>query len=300
MKRFKKYILLILFVILCISLSINNFAFAKYIYNNIWDYYLKTQGFYFTSDNLATTSIDNVNNLWEGDSVHFGIRNYLNENVITDYNIEYTVTCVILGDASEYSECHLNGTELSSQDGVLLNVKSCKNKTTDGINVNEYTKEDCELEGYEWSSDKTDNDNYFDVVLTDENYELTDAVVSVNVTSKSPYQKNLSGNFTLHKRINEDDQIISSHSSLPSYESITISNTYNESKCIGVSWDSEILLIDGNSSDFSTYSTDENDYIKEIKFILGAKNSMVYKFYKRNFEDILDISDFTIEETTGC
>lgn len=300
MRKNKKYLFILVFVILAVFLSINNFTFSKYIYNSVWDYFLRTKGFYFNSDNLGMSSIDNVNNLWDGESVHFNLKNNLNDNVITDYDIYYIITCSIIGETADYVECDLNESGFNSINGTLLNSKSCKNKTSDEIDVTEYTKEDCELNNYEWSSDITTNDIFFDVVLTDPEYEINDVIVSINATSNSPYQKTISGNFTLHKSIINENEISLNYDSFSNHDELTITNSYSESKCIELTWDSEKLRIDADENDFNSYLTDLNGYINEIKFVLGAKKSLKYRFYQTNFEEVLDVSEFTVQESTGC
>jgi hypothetical protein len=244
--------------------------------------------------------VKNVNNLWDGGSVSFNIKNILNQKVITDYDIGYTVTCTIEGEAAAYSACHMNGTTSNTQDGVLPSLKACINNTNDGIPVSTYNQTQCEAGGYDWADQVSIKDLYFDVVLTNTNYVISDVVVNVTATSNSPYHKTLSGTFTLHKSNAGENAVTMSYKTYSNYDRLIISNSYSSTKCVRVTWDTNEFLINEDNSLFSTYLTDSNGYINEIKFNINAKNSISYMFYKRNFDMTYNVSDFLIEETTGC
>jgi hypothetical protein len=279
-------------------LCIYGFTYAKYVANSVWDYYLKSKGFYFSSDYLDSSLVRNVNNLWDGGSVNFNIKNNLNENVITSYDINYSLTCTIIGDAASHAECHMNGTSTNTQNGVLASFQTCSNTTGDGIIVSTLNKTDCELGGYDWISQVAVKDLYFDVVLTDTNYELKDVTVNVTATSTSPYRKALSGDFVLHKTDIEENKVTMNYKNYSNYDRLIISNSYTSNKCVRITWDSNKLLI--NSSEFSSFATDSNGYINEIKFNIDAKKSLSYIFYRRDFDMTYDVTEFLIEETTGC
>ena len=68
-------------------------------------------------------------------------------------------------------------------------------------------KTECELGGYKWVSQIATKEMYFDIVVTDENYQLSDVEVDVVVTSTYPYKKTISGNFILHKRNIEEEAV---------------------------------------------------------------------------------------------
>lgn len=276
------------------------FTYAKYVYSSIWNYYLNSKGFYFSSDYLGSNTIENVNNLWNGSSVYFNVKNNLNNNVVTDYDIGYNVVCTIKGDAATHSECHLNGNSSNTQSGVLTNIQSCVNIKEDQTDVSGLNKTDCELGGYEWESQIATNELYFDVAVTDDSYQLSDVVVNIVVTSTSPYVKALSGDFTLHKITNNENKINLNFKNYSNYNRLVISNSYLESKCIRVSWDSNKMLIDSNSGQFSSYETDTNNYINAIKLNINSKESLNYIFYSRNFGVTYTVDDFSLEEISEC
>lgn len=296
----KKTIFIALIAIIGIFLITLGVSYARYVSNTIWDYYLKSKGFYFSSDYLGSTTIKNVNSMWDGNSVHFNVRNNLNQNVITDYDITYVATCTITNEASSYSECRMNGTSSNTVNGTLSSYQICVNNTGDGINVSELNKTDCELGGYEWLNQIATKDLYFDIVLTDITKELTDVVVNVSVTSTSPYSKTISGEFTLHRGDIEEEDIVSKYKNYSNYDKLVITNPSSSTKCISVSWDSNKLLLDLNSGSFSFQEVDSNGYVNNIKFNIGARDSVGLIYYKKNFELTYNIDEFTIVETEGC
>lgn len=300
MKRYKKYIHLTLFIIFGILLTFYGFTYAKYISNSIWNYYLKTVGFYFNSDNLGITAVKNVDNLWDGESVYFNIKNNLNQTVINDTDIAYEVTCTITGEEASYTTCHMNGTSSNIYVGTLPNVKVCINNTTDAINVSEYDEETCKTEGYNWTSQISTQDLFFDVVLTNQSYQISDIVVNITVMSTSPYKKSLIGDFTLHKRNIEDNNVGLNYKNYSNYDRLIISNSNTNNKCVKITWDASKLKIDANTNEFSAYNVDVNGYINEIKFNINAKDNLSYIFYKSDFDQTYNVNEFIIVETTGC
>ncbi len=300
MRKFKKYYHLVLLVFISILLVFYGVTYAKYIYKSVWDYYLKTVGFYFNSDNLDVETVKNVNNLWDGGSVKFNIRNNLNQKVITDYDINYNIVCTVMGDAALYSTCHLNGTSSNSFEGTLPSVKVCINNTTNGIEVSEYDEETCISNDYSWESQISMQELYFDIVLTNQSYEISDIVVNITATSTAPYTKVLSGDFTLHKRNPDEESVILNYKNYTNYDRLIISNSHLTNKCVKISWDSEKLMINENTSNFSAYNVDSNGYINEIIFNIEAKKSMSFMFYKKDFDNTYNVNEFTIQEISGC
>ncbi|MDD4035912.1 MAG: hypothetical protein PHS45_01120 [Bacilli bacterium] len=300
MRKFKKHIFLILLIIIGIFLCIYGFTAARYVTNSVRDYYLKSQGFYFTSDYLSPSTVKNVDNLWNGGSVYFSIKNSLNEAVITNYDIAYTTTCTIKSEASTYAECRINGTNSNTQDGILSTFQTCINNTGDEIDVSSFNKTDCELGGYDWVNEVAVKELYFDIVVIDTNYELKDVVANITVTSTSPYRKTLSGDFTLHKSNAEEEQLTINYKNYSGYDRLIISNSYPNTKCVKVTWDANKLVIDADRNEFSSYATNLNGYINEIKFNIAGKKSKSYTFYRNKFDIKYDVTEFSIMEDSGC
>ncbi|NLL44495.1 MAG: hypothetical protein GX247_02365 [Mollicutes bacterium] len=300
MKWLKKYGLIILIIFVILFFLFDGVSFARYVSNSVWDYYLRSQGFYFNSDYLSLEGINNINNNWDGERVYFNIRNNLNQTVITDYDINYTVECSINGDMADHLECYLNGTDSNIFDGVLESIHVCQNTKGDDVDVSEFEQTECEENGYEWVTEIVTHDLYFDVIATDSTYEFNDVTVNITITSTSPYRKILKGNFILHKKNLEEDKIALDYINYDDYGRLIVSNSYSENKCVQVSWDSNKLQIDADVNEFISYQVDNNDYLEAVKFIMAPRDTTSYIFYKRNIEETYDISDFTIEEIDEC
>ena len=75
MQKKKKYVVITIAVLFVILIGTAGFSYAKYASSNIWNYYLKSKGFYFTSDYLDSNNKQNINNTWDGNKVLFNIKN---------------------------------------------------------------------------------------------------------------------------------------------------------------------------------------------------------------------------------
>lgn len=290
----KKGIVLAIFVLAIIIVITFGATFAKYIHNSFLDYYFKSKGFYFSSDYLDTTKVKNVNNLWDGKSVYFNVRNNLNQEVITNYDISYKATCKIINDASSFAECHMNGSENGTYEGVLSHYQVCNNETDDGVDVSLLTKTECELNGYEWINQIASKELYFDII-TNDNHQLKDVVVEVSVISTSPYRKTLTGEFVLHRSEVGDNNINLKYNNYSNYDRLIISNSYSTNKCVTISWDANKLLIADDLDSINSFNTDENGYINEINFNIESRKEKSFIFYKRDFNNIYDAEEFSME-----
>lgn len=304
MIKYKKQIIIVVIligIVLSSKFLYNGVTtYAKYISESIWDYFLKSKEFYFESDYLNFEGQDNVNNIWDGNSVKFSVRNNLNQKLITDYDITYEVKCEVIGDESLHTSCKLNGTDSDQLNGTLSKIEICKNKTNDEVDTSKFEKSDCELGGYEWEKQVSLNEIYVDVVLTDENYKLEDITIKITATSTEPYKKVIVGNFILHKPQDIEGRLIPDIKIYELYSILTITNTFEDTKCMKLSWNPDKMVIDLNSESYSSYSKNENDYINEIKFNLTSGKSKSYIFYKKDKEEEYSIEDFLIEETVTC
>lgn len=300
MKKRTKSLLLIVMLLGVISLITYNYSLAKYISNSFWNYYLGTKGFYFSSDQLDTIKVTNINNNWEYDSTYFRIKNSQNDYLITDYDIEYTVKCTIQGDASEYSKCGLNGTELDTFKGVLSFSSVCINKTTKE-EVNFKTKEECETNEHEWKVHESYKDLYFDVIKTGDK-DINYVSVLIEVTSNSPYTKTLVGEFNLSGTDMLENGLGISYKEFDNYSRVIITNSYDEEKCAKLKWNQDNLRIDETSGEILSFKTfdDIHNQINEIIFKVDKKNSISYKFYKTDFSITYNNQEFTLVESNEC
>ena len=299
MRKKKKYLFLTLLVVIGLPLLFYSFTFSKYISDSIWDYYLQSRGFYFTSDYLGEDIVQNIDNLWDGGSVHFNVKNNLNEKVVTSYDIEYQVTCTVKGEVADHVSCKLNGTDSDTHEGILSSFQTCANNTGDGIDVSSLSKTDCELGGYKWITEVAAKDLYFDI-LVDDDYELNDFVVNITATSTHPYNKSIGGDFTLHKRNVLEEVVTMNYKNYTNYDRLVVSNSHSSEKCVKITWDSDKLVIDADETKFNSYMVDSDNYINGVKFNIAGKESQNYVFYKKDFNETYNVNEFTLTELDDC
>ena len=298
MKKRTKCLLLIVMLLALLSMCTYGYSFAKYVTNSAWNYYLGTKGFYFSSDELGIDKITNVNNNWDNDSIHFILKNSENDYLISDYNIEYTVKCTVKGDAANYSKCVLNGTENDVFDGVLSSSGKCvDNKYLE--DVSGYNQKDCNDNNYEWIIQENYKDLYFDIVKTGEQ-DINYVSVLIEVTTTSPYSKTISGEFNLSNVPIQESGLGISYKEFDNYSRVIISNSYDENKCFKLNWNPDNLRIDEINAQISSYQTNTNGFINEIKFNINKKDSISYIFYKTDFSKKYDYQEFSLIESNEC
>ena len=298
MRTRTKYLLLLTIFLGIISIITSGYSYAKYFSNEAWNYYLGTKGFYFSSEQLGTSKVTNINNNWDFGSTKFTIKNSENDFLVSDFDIEYKVKCTIQNEAATYSKCTINGTESDTFNGIISSSSVCKNSINE-LDVSSYNKEQCESNGYEWSIQEYYKDLYFDILKTGEE-NLDYVSVLIEVTSTSPYSKTLTGEFNLSTGGIQESGLKINYKEFNNYSRVIISNSYDENKCVKLNWNSEDLRIDETSGQISAYQYDNNNIINEIKFNINKKDSISYVFYKTNFNKIYDYQDFSLIETDNC
>ena len=54
----RKYKIVLIVVLVCLGFSFFLTTLARYSSSNVWNYYLESQGFYFSSDNLSNDQVN--------------------------------------------------------------------------------------------------------------------------------------------------------------------------------------------------------------------------------------------------
>lgn len=295
MKNKRKYLIIFIglsFLGLVFSYGI---SFAKYVSNSIWNYYLDSKAFYLDSTELTTDGKQNINKLWDGNSVHFNIKNNKNKLLVTEYDISYQVTCT-LKNASNGARCVLNGTDSNKYEGTLSSYESCINETNDNVDVSTFTKTECENNSYTWSLKSADKDMYFDVIGVSEGEDVT---AEIKVVSTSPYKKILTGEFLLKRAENFNDSIKTKYNHYSDYDELVISNASSEKKCLMIKWESPNLRIDYDSDTINSFEKAATGQINSIDIVVAGKDSISYRFYKTDNKQYSE-ADFAIIERDSC
>ena len=299
MKKRTKCLLLIVMILGLISIVTYGYSFAKYVSNSAWNYYLSTKGFYFSSEELGVNEITNVNSNWNYDSTYFNLKNSENDFLISDYDIDYTVKCTILDDASSYSKCLLNGTDSDTFSGTISSSGICINNI-DEKDVSSYTENKCKANDYEWKVQESYKNLYFDVVKTSDK-ELDYVSVLIEVTTTYPYSKTISGEFNLSSASVLEMGLNLSYMEYDNFSRVIITNSYDENKCVKLSLNSNDFRIDENNENISSFSYDDNGNINEIKFNINKKVNLSFIFYKTDFsKEEYDYNAFSLVETNDC
>lgn len=293
MKNKKRYLLIITILVIGIF-TMCGVSFAKYVSNSFWNYYLKSKEFYFDSDELKESGKRNINTQWDGGSTFISLKNSTNESNITNYDISYKATCT-LKDTNTNAKCVLSGTNNNTFNGILSNNEVCVNNKDDTTDVSNYTKTECEVNGYEWVNKVASKDLYFDII-SDE--EIDEATAVVTVTSTSPYKKTLTGEFVLKKDKKSNETVSMHYNNYTDYDELVVSNSHSEKKCVNIKWDSTKLRIDYDKETIKSYLEDENGYINSIDLTISEKSSNTYKFYKLDSTE-QNTSSFTLT-TKDC
>lgn len=295
MEKKRKYLIIFIglsFVGLVLSYGI---SFAKYVSNSIWNYYLDAKAFYLDSPELTVDGKQNVNKLWDGNSVHFSIKNNRNKLLVTEYDISYEVTCT-LKNASDGARCVLNGTDSNKYEGTLSSYESCINETNDNVDVSAFTKTECENKSYTWSLKAADKDMYFDVVGVSKGEDVT---AEIRVVSTSPYKKTLTGEFLLKRADSFSDGVKTKYNRYSDYDELVISNASAEKKCLTIEWDSPNLRIDYDSDTINSFKKADTGQINSIDIAVADKDSVSYRFYKTDSKQYSE-ADFAIIERDSC
>lgn len=289
----KKNILILCGILVGIVLLNYAYTYAKYVANSTWNYYLQSKEFFFSSDSLDSEGFKNVNTTWDGNKTTFNIKNSISLDKITDYDIKYDVSCEVLqGDGAK---CLMNGTGTNTFSGTLSSNQMCINKTDDNVDVSNYNKSKCEIDGYTCSKIEATKELYFEI---DKN--IDDVVVLVTLKTKEPYSKTITGTFTLHKGTKEIEKIVKSYESFTNYDILTIKNSYQTSKCVDIKFDSTKFRIDTDNLDIKKYEEDTDGYVNKVSLQLERNNDYKIKFYKTKFDELYDDSYFTVEESNNC
>lgn len=289
MEKITRTLLISVLLLFAVLLLTKGVTYAKYASNSVWNYYLESKEFYFSSDYLDLESVKNVDNNWDLNNIYFNIKNSYNDLLATEYDINYKVTCTTNNDKVS---CNLNDTGKNVFSGVLSSSFKCVNEI-DTVNVNDLDKTECELNGYEWKSMVSTKEIYFNLT-SDVDYESV--IVTIKVESTSPFKKTLLGTFELTKDKSINGVVGLSYYNFDNYDRLVVSNSYNIEKCARIGFDSSKLRIETPLTNVISYEKDENGYVNSIILNIEAQKNKTFKFYKLD-DEVHTKDEFTIIES---
>lgn len=292
--RYTKHLILSLIGIFLLVILTRGITYAKYISDAVFNYYLASKGFYFESDELTSEKITDTS--WDGEKILFSLKNSSNKYIASESDIEYEITCTI-DEENTTKTCTLDGTDKNKITGKLSSVLGCLNETNDEVDTSSFTEKQCDK--YKWTYTGTKAEHYFEVF--DANGAAIDnASVIITAKSTAPYEKTITSKYILTKDSSEIGALTTKYESKEYYENVILTNSYNEDKCLKLTWDANKLILDTDSNDIISSSTNANKYIDEIIFKLSKKDSINYIFYKIDPTKNYSEKDFTLVETTEC
>lgn len=293
MKKKKRYSsLLIIILVLALTVIITRgFSHARYASNAVFNYYLSSKGFYFESDDLSFDTKSNVDTMWDGEKVYFTLSNSANGALSSETDIVYTVSCIV-DEEDTTKQCLLNGTGKSEINATLSASFGCSDST--------YKDEDsCIINDKKWTATPATSDVYFEVVDTS-GEEVLNANVLVKVTSSKPYKKELSGRYNLIRDNSEIGGLSMKYEEGSIKSNLIITNSYNENKCVAVSWDSLDFIYGANSKEVLGKNTDSDGNINGVYFMLDKMDSTSLEFYEKDKAASYNELSFNLVESNMC
>lgn len=294
MKSHKKKIVIFIIMLSIITVTATMTS-AKYVYNSVWNYYLKSKGFYFESDLLSIDTKKNSLLKWDGSNINFILKNSINPELISDYDISYKLSCDVLGEEANYIGCILNDTGSSIFNGSLSNKEYCFNDK-DAEDVSLLDKTECEVNGYVWTREVTSKNNYFNLFLKDGTKSIDEVSVQITAQSMYPYHKTLKGIFNLNKIEEVESEFEVNYQNFNEYDEVIIVNKTTADKCFSIGFSSSDYLFDITNYSILNSTFDETNKYNTINVKVEKQKSMNYEFYKINSQKQYSIDDFAIEE----
>lgn len=295
-EKVTKGLLLSLAGIILLVILTRGISYAKYVSDAAFNYYLGSKGFYFESEELTSIDSKITDTSWDGEKVNFSLKNSSNKFIASETDIRYEITCTV-EEENTSKVCYLNGTGNSKVTGNLSTSLGCLNETNDGVDTSGYSEKQCA--NYKWTYLPTKADNYFEIIDTQGN-DVDTATIKITAKSLSPYEKTISTKYILTKDKSDLGTLNLTYETSGNFENLIITNSYNEDKCVKLTWNPDNLVIDEESNSIISSKTNNKDYINEIIFKVSKKDSTNYLFYKTDKEKTYSKEDFTLVESTEC
>lgn len=292
--KFKKKILIVLIILLCLPIS---FTLGRFVYNKVLDLYFTSKNFFFESDKLTVDGAVYSLDYWNGvDPYNVVINlnsfknNKLKSNSDITYEINYTCSSEIICNTTKdkgtiYSDTNTDSLTITMTpnstfkdgDSVVLKVEA---KSLSPYEKTLSAEFELVVGKYGLSHEIVDNENdiylEFKVTNTLDYYTVRDAF----------------DDYSVGDRISSDD-----------YASLS---TLNKDKCasaiVTLKFNPNVIYTDNNNTTFlnsynvKTEKINNYDYINGFTFKMDSTSSTVVKFYKKditkNFTgtNVIDVS----------
>jgi hypothetical protein len=291
MKNKKNNYLLITVAVLLLAVIITRgFSHARYASNAIFNYYLSSKGFYFESDDLSFDTKKNIDTMWDGDKVHFSLSNSANGALAAETDISYKVTCVV-DEEDTTKECLVNGTGSSEYEATLSAIYGCSDGGTDYAT--------CLASDKDWLAKESTAELYFEVIDSS-GADVLNANVLLSVVSTKPYKKELSASYKLIRDNSEIGGLSMEYEEGNTRSILIVTNSYNEDKCVSVSWNASDFAFDQNSNVVLGTGKDAGGVINSAYFKMNKMDSVPMYFYEKDTSVNHSELSFNLVESNLC
>ena len=291
-KRSIRSILFIVVLVLMVTLIVTRgYTYARYVSNAVFNYYLSSKGFYFESEDLTFDTKKHVDTMWDGEKIYFTLSNSANDALASEVDITYKVECFV-NDEDTNKQCLVNGTGESSMEATLSASFGC----SDGSNS---TEEVCLENKKEWVSKSATANVYFEVIDVT-GADVLNANVDIIVTSIKPYSKELRANYSLLRDNNAIGNLSMIYEEGIVNSNLIVTNSYNEDKCVLVSWDPVDFSFDNKNANVLGYSSDIDGNINSVYFKITKMNSTNLEFFAKDSSVEYNELYFKLVESNLC
>lgn len=278
--KFKKKILIVLIILLCLPIS---FTLGRFVYNKVLDLYFTSKNFFFESDKLTVDGAIYSLDYWNGVdpyNVVINLNSFKNNELKSTsdvtYEINYTCSSEIICNTTKDK-----GTIYSDTNTDSLTITMTPNsifKDGDSVVLKVEAKS---LSPYEKTLSAE-----FELVVGKYglSHEIVDSrnnvYMELKITNTLDYYtvKESFDGYSVGDRISSDD-----------YASLSVQN---KDKCasaiITLKFDPDVIYTDNNNTTFlnsynvKTEKIDGFAYINEFTFKMDSTSSTVVKFYKKD------------------
>ena len=278
--KFKKKILIVLIILLCLPIS---FTLGRFVYNKVLDLYFTSKNFFFESDKLTVDGAVYSLDYWNGVdpyNVVINLNSFKNNELKSTsdvtYEINYTCSSEIICNTTKDK-----GTIYSDTNTDSLTITMTPNsifKDGDSVVLKVEAKS---LSPYEKTLSAE-----FELVVGKYglSHEIVDSrnnvYMELKITNTLDYYtvKESFDGYSVGDRISSDD-----------YASLSVQN---KEKCasaiITLKFNPDVIYTDNNNTTFlnsynvKTEKIDGFDYINKFTFKMDSTSSTVVKFYKKD------------------
>lgn len=249
-------VMLIIFVIV-IFLTPMFISSAKYVYNAIYEHYLSSKDFYFSSDKLNINHSEyEITNNWSGAepyTITVNMSSKRNDMSYTEADISYNITC----EKSDNIQCTLSKT-----------TSTIVGTGNNGVDEDYFTVVISPVGGAALSEGET-------------------AWVDITAESTSPYTQTLSGKLIIEVGSADISYEIIDAANQP-YLTVNITNSQSIGADVTLAYDPTVVLLDMTSR-FRLSSTDSDDeqlggynYLNSITSRVESLSTTTVRFYKKD------------------